>query len=140
MPEIDADGRDVSVAETAVDELAEEARLADAGVAQEEELEEVVVVHAAVANAAANNGPSDDSVIQMQVACVRAGSCRRATPVPDRTSYGGDTGVTRRKRWQAASIREGETAEHEFLRVAAPGVDHGGLDAGNFSIVRLLHG
>ena len=138
MPEIDADGRDVSVAEAAVDELAEEARLADAGVAQEEELEEVVVVHAA---AAANNGPSDDSVIQMQVACVRAGSChQRATPVPDRTSYGGDTGVTRRKRWQAASIGEGETAEHEFLRVAAPGVDHGGLNAGNSSVVRLLHG
>ena len=65
MPEIDADGRDVSVAEGAVDKLAEEARLADAGVAQEEELEEVVVVHAAAVSAAANDGPSADSDIQI---------------------------------------------------------------------------
>ena len=45
MPEIDADCRDVSVAESAVDELAEEAGLPDAGVAQEKKLEEVVVLH-----------------------------------------------------------------------------------------------
>ena len=45
LPEIDADRRDVSVAEGAVDELAEEARLPDARVAQKEKLEEVVVIH-----------------------------------------------------------------------------------------------
>ena len=47
LPKIDADRRDVSVAEGAVDELAEEARLADARIAQEEKLEEVVVFHVA---------------------------------------------------------------------------------------------
>ena len=47
MPKIDADRRDVSVAEGAVDELAEEARLADARIAQEEKLEEVVILHVA---------------------------------------------------------------------------------------------
>ena len=47
MPEIDADCRNVSVAEGTVDELAEEARLPDAGVPQEEKLEEVVVLHVA---------------------------------------------------------------------------------------------
>ena len=47
LPKIDADRRDVSVAEGAVDELAEEARLADARIAQEEKLEEVVILHVA---------------------------------------------------------------------------------------------
>ena len=47
LPKIDSDCRDVSVAEGAVDELAEEARLADARVAQEEKLEEVVIFHVA---------------------------------------------------------------------------------------------
>ena len=47
LPKIDADRRDVSVAEGAVDELAKEARLADARIAQEEKLEEVVILHVA---------------------------------------------------------------------------------------------
>ena len=47
LPKIDADRRDVSVAEGAVDELAQEARLADPRVAQEEKLEEVVILHVA---------------------------------------------------------------------------------------------
>ena len=47
LPKIDADRRDVSVAEGAVDELAEEARFAYARVAQEEKLEEVVILHVA---------------------------------------------------------------------------------------------
>ena len=47
LPKIDADRRDVSVAERSVDELAEEARLADPRVAQEEKLEEVIILHVA---------------------------------------------------------------------------------------------
>ena len=56
LPEIDADRRDVSVAEGPVDELAEEARLPDAGVAQKEKLEEVVVFHVSERRCGRNSG------------------------------------------------------------------------------------